>query len=99
MKLLQNELYYYNAAAKALDDSDQATAEMRAAYGGFTVDAIRKLALDIKELDKKKVLESKIAGAAAKGGRRIGAGAGPLVFTGASGSAPMTQATTLTDTE
>ena len=66
-ELIQAELFYYNAASKAL--KADAGGKLSIAFGGYNVKAIKALAVELKALHEKKILETQMNEAVAKAGK------------------------------
>jgi hypothetical protein len=62
-ELYKAELYYINAASRALRNGKP---ELRLAFGGFNVKAVRALATKLKELHEKQTLEKQMKDAVEK---------------------------------
>ena len=59
--LYKNELYYYNCASAILQKPDNA--KLTIAFGGFSVKAIKALAVQLKALHEKRILEEQMEAA------------------------------------
>lgn len=57
-ELYKSELYYYNVASTIL--SDAGSEKLRIAFGGFSVKGIKALAVKLKELHEKRILEEQM---------------------------------------